>query len=176
MKPPKLIRIDLDKPIMELINKTDHKTLGIWAAGCAERVLPYFEEKYPQDYRPRKAIETLRTWIQTGEFKMKDIRESSLAAHTAAREVKEGDYIARSAARAAGQAVATAHVPTHAVGAAVYAATAIRDATGSVNEKVNKERDWQYKHLLYLNKKSGANSCAIQNLWRGPDKNMKRKF
>ena len=44
-------------------------------------------------------------------FKMADIRESSLAAHAAAREVKENDDAARSAARAAGQAVATAHVP-----------------------------------------------------------------
>jgi len=24
---------------------------------CAERILPYFETKYPQDHRPRRAIE-----------------------------------------------------------------------------------------------------------------------
>ena len=49
MKRPKLVRIDLDKPITELVSNTDHRTLGIWAADCAERVLPYFEEKYPGD-------------------------------------------------------------------------------------------------------------------------------
>lgn len=149
MKKLKLVRIDLDKPITDLVSKSDHKILGIWAADCAERVLPYFEEKYPKDNRPRKAIETLRIWIQNGVFKMADVRRDALAAHAAAREVKENDDAARSAARAAGQALATAHVPTHSIAAAVYAATAVRDATGSINE-TNKERDWQYQHLLDL--------------------------
>lgn len=143
----------MDKPITELVSQSDHKILGIWAADCAERVLHYFEEKYPEDNRPRKAIEALRTWIQTGLFKMADVRKSSFSAHAAAREVKENDDAARSAARSAGQAMATAHVPTHSIGAAVYAATAVRDATGSIDETI-KERDWQYQHLLDLNKKT----------------------
>jgi hypothetical protein len=149
MKRPRLVRIDLDKPITDLVKKTDHKTLAVWAADCAERVLPYFEEKYPEDNRPGKAIEALRTWVRTGVFKMADIRAGSLAAHAAAREVREGDDAARSAARAAGQALATAHVSTHSIGAAVYAATAVRDATGSIDE-AGKERDWQYQYLLDL--------------------------
>ncbi|MDD4995558.1 MAG: hypothetical protein PHW53_03795 [Patescibacteria group bacterium] len=149
MKKPKLIRIDLDKPITRLVGKSDHKTLGIWAADCAERVLHYFEEKYPKDNRPQKAIKALRTWVKTGVFKMADIRGYSLAAHAAAREVKEDDDAARSAARAAGQAVATAHVQTHAIGAAIYAATAVRDATGSIDAAA-KERDWQYRRLLKM--------------------------
>ena len=169
MKKPKLVKTDLDKPITELVSKSDHKTLGIWAADCAERVLPYFEEKYPEDNRPRKAIEALRTWVQTGVFKMADIRRDSLAAHAAAREVKENDDAARSAARAAGQAVATAHVPTHAIGAAVYAAAAVRDATGSI-DGTTKERDWQYRHLLDMNKTVGTTHPAKQTLWRSRQK------
>lgn len=152
MKKPKLVRIDLDKPIAWLVAKSDHKTLGIWAADCAECVLPYFEKKYPKDNRPQKAIEALRVWIKTGVFKMTDIRRDALAAHAAARAVKEGDDSARSAARAAGQALATAHVPTHALGAAIYAATAVRDATRSA-DAVAKERDWQYQHLCSLQNK-----------------------
>jgi len=148
MEKPKLVKTDLDNPITELAIKSDHKTLGIWAADCAERVLHYFEEKYPEDNRPRKAIEALRTWASTGVFKMADIRRDALAAHAAAREV-EKDNVARSAARAAGQALATAHVPTHSIAAAVYAATAVRDATGSIDE-TKKERAWQYQHLLDL--------------------------
>jgi len=169
MRKPKLVRIDLDNPITELASKSDHKTLGIWAADCAERVLPYFEEKYPKDNRPRKAIEALRTWVQTGVFKMVDIRKDSLAAHAAAREVKEDDAAARSAARAAGQAVATAHVPTHAIGAAVYAATAVRDATISVDD-TSKERDWQYQHLIDMNKTTGKTHPTKQTLWRSGHK------
>lgn len=165
MKKPKLVRVDLDLSVTELVSKTDHRTLGTWAADCAERVLPYFEEKYPEDNRPRKAIETLRTWVKTGAFKMADIRGASLAAHAAAREVKEDDDAARSAARAAGQAVATAHVPTHAIAAAVYAATVIRDATGSIGA-TNMERAWQYRHLLEMNKTLGTIDYAKQKLWR----------
>ena len=28
----------------DLVNKTDHQTLAVWAIDCATRVLPYFEE------------------------------------------------------------------------------------------------------------------------------------
>ncbi len=143
-----------DKRIVELVSKTDKKILAIWAIDCVERVMPYFEEKYPEDHRPRTAITTLSTWIITGIFKMADIRKAALASHAAAREVNE-DNAARSAARAAGQAVATAHVSTHSIGAANYALQAIYRATTDSSSSyaraaVVKERDWQYQHLLDL--------------------------
>ncbi|MFH0832309.1 MAG: hypothetical protein V1900_01115 [Candidatus Aenigmatarchaeota archaeon] len=137
-----------DERIVKLASKTDHKTLAVWAADCAKRVLPYFDEKYPEDNRPRNAITTLRTWIDTGVFKMAVIRKASLDAHAAAREVGENNA-ARSAARAAGQAVATAHVPRHSYGPAIYAQQAIHRATGS-DDAVAKEREWQHQHLLEL--------------------------
>ena len=148
-----------DERIVELVKITDRQTLAVWAVDCTERVLPYFEEKFPLDNRPRKAIETLQTWINTGIFKMEVIRRASLASHTAAREVGE-DNSARSAARAAGQAVATAHVPTHSIGAAIYALQAVHRATYSSDADggLSRERDWQYQHLLELREKSGLNS------------------
>ena len=140
-----------DVEMLELIKNTDHKTLAVWAIDCAERVLPYFKEKYPEDHRPRQAIETLQAWINTGVFKMAVIRMASLKSHAAAREVGE-DNAARSAARAAGQAVATAHVPRHSYGPAVYAQQATYRATSpsEADTAVAKERDWQYRHLLEL--------------------------
>jgi hypothetical protein len=89
--------------------------------------------------------------MNTGEFRMADIRKASLASHAAARDVGE-DNAARSAARAAGQAVATAHVPTHSIGAANYALQAIHRASSSSDAEaaVAKERHWQYQHLLEL--------------------------
>jgi hypothetical protein len=154
MRRPKLAVTNLDKPIAELVSKTTHKILAIWSADCAERVLPYFEEKYPEDTRPRKAIEACREWARTGVFRMADVRKTALAAHAAARDVKE-DNAARSAARAAGQALATAHVPTHALAAAIYAATAVRDAINSTDADIAtlKERGWQYQHLRSLTEK-----------------------
>jgi hypothetical protein len=140
-----------DESIVELVSKTDHKTLAVWAIDCVERVMPYFEGKYPEDHRPRKAIEALQKWIRTGIFKMADIRKAALDAHAAAREVGE-DNAARSAARAAGQAAATAHVPTHSIGAANYALQAIHRATdpSDADATVAKERDWQLAHLRKL--------------------------
>lgn len=141
-----------DEEMLELVSKTDHKTLAIWAIDCAERVMPYFEEKYPHDHRSRQAIETLKIWIDTGVFKMSVIRKASLDSHAAAREVGE-DSPARSAARAAGQAVATAHVSRHAYGSAIYAQQAIYRATNSM-DAVERERNWQYQHLLNLRDRS----------------------
>ncbi len=140
-----------DPATVELVSKTDHKTVAVWAIDCVERVMPYFEEKYPQDHRPRHAIETLQTWIDSGVFKMAVIRKASLDAHAAARDVGE-DNAARSAARAAGQAVATAHVPMHALGAANYALQAIYRATNpsDVDAAIAIERDWQLQRLLDL--------------------------
>jgi hypothetical protein len=140
-----------DQEMVALIKDTDHKTLALWAIDCAERVLPYFEETYPEDHRPRQAIEALQAWIHTGVFTMAGIRKASLDAHAAAREVGM-DTAARSAARAAGQAVATAHVSSHAYGPAVYAQQAISRATNPAEAAaaIARERDWQYHHLLEL--------------------------
>ena len=110
--------------------------------------MPFFEEKYPDDTRPREAIRILREWVNSGKFSMPVIRAASLAAHAAAREVKQADNAARYAARAAGQAVATAHVPTHALGPALYAYKAVA-ATHPLDIKaaIAKEQEWQFQRL-----------------------------
>jgi hypothetical protein len=140
-----------DDDMLALIQDTDQKTLAVWAIECAERVLPYFEQQFPADQRPRHAIEALQAWLQTGVFRMAVIRKASLDAHAAARDVG-ADTPARSAARAAGQAVATAHVPRHAYGPAVYAQQAIYRAAeaAEADAAVSRERDWQYQRLLQL--------------------------
>ena len=145
---------DKDEATSGLVAITDKNTLAIWAADCAERVMPYFEETFPDDPRPRHALDALHRWEETGVFRRADIRKAALDAHAAAREVGE-DSPARSAARAAGQAVSTAHVATHAIGAALYARQAVfraavagdRDAT-EVEAAVAREREWQYRRLV----------------------------
>ena len=134
--------IDIAKARATKFTKADQKLLAVWAADCAEHVLPYFEKKFPGDDRPRQAIAACRTWAQTGVFKMADVRRDSLNAHAAARTAPE-DSPARFAARAAGQAVATAHVATHALGAAWYGVKAAK-AAGKSGER---EREWQFRHL-----------------------------
>jgi hypothetical protein len=123
------------------LGEQDHRLLVLWAADCAEHVLPYFEEKYPKDDRPRKAIEAARAWTR-GEIRVGQARAAALATHAAARDA--GDDAARAAARAAGHAAATAHVAGHARGAASYAVKAVKTTTGS---DATTESDWQYERL-----------------------------
>ncbi|WP_067076929.1 putative immunity protein [Methanoculleus horonobensis] len=132
---------------MKKYSRDNQTTMATWAADCAERVLPLFEAAYPEDDRPRSAIETGRTWVRTGVFRMAEIRGASLAAHAAARDAK-GNDAACFAARAAGQAVATAHVPQHAFGGAYYAlkAVAAADPANAV-ANVTAEREWQAERL-----------------------------
>jgi len=147
---------NIDPFLLELANQTDHRTLGVWARECAERVLPYFEKNLPKDLRPRRALDVLKAWTETGVFAMAAIRGASLAAHAAARDADEASP-ARSAARTAGQAVATAHVPIHSVGAAIYALQAVHRAADPSKSATAaaKELDWQIRRLASLRKKSG---------------------
>ncbi len=138
-----------DPEMRELIKHIDHKILAIWAKQCAQRVLTYFTHNFPKDDRPQKALNELQNWINTRKFSMKVIRKASLDAHAAAREVGKDSPAAKSAARACGQAVATVHVKTHAYGPAIYAQQAIFRDTNSM-EKVNNERNWQYRELIKL--------------------------
>jgi len=131
-----------------LHNTYDHRLLGAWAADCAERLLPYFETPYPGDNRPRAAIETLREWADTGIFSMSVIRASSLAAHSAAKDVSKKNILASYAAHAAGQAVGTAHVPTHSLGTVLYSIRLLAELGSShAREIVEQELDWQIRRL-----------------------------
>jgi hypothetical protein len=153
MRKPRFSVTQKDEFMAELVNQTDQKILAAWAMDCVERVISYFEDTYPEDNRPRNAIESLHDWLNIGMFAMADIRKAALGSHAAARAVGE-DNAARSAARAAGQAVATAHVPAHSIGAAMYALQAIHRSADSADadSAVARERTWQYNHLLELRK------------------------
>ena len=51
----------LSDTITEVVKKCNHVTLAIWATDCAEHVLAYFEEKQPNNLRPRNAIDDAST-------------------------------------------------------------------------------------------------------------------
>ena len=119
-------------------DEQDQRILALWAADCAEHVLPFFEASRPEDDRPRKAIEAGRAWAQ-GEMACGKARAAAVAAHAAARAADEGP--ARAAARAAGHAAGTAHMAGHARTAADYA---VKAAAGTASAT---ERDWQRRRL-----------------------------
>lgn len=103
---------------------SDHQLLALWAADCAQHVLPFFEAAQPQDKRPRQAIELARSWAR-GAATMTEARTAAGHANAAARTLSGA---ARYAAYAAGQAAAVAHVAAHELGAAAYAIKAVRAA------------------------------------------------
>jgi Imm-5 like putative immunity protein len=91
------------------LDKRDHRSLALWTTDCAEHVLPYFEEKYPKDARPRDAVEAGRAWAR-GEIATSEAHAAAFAAHAAARDADQA--AARAAARAAAHAAATGLSPS----------------------------------------------------------------
>src|SRR3979411_3018932 len=81
------------------LTDADHQLLAVWAAACAEHVLPLFEAVQPADPRPRRGIEQARAWVR-GEVKMMQARAAGGAANSAARPLTGAP---RFAAYAAGQ-------------------------------------------------------------------------
>lgn len=89
------------------LTETHLRRIAIWAADCAERALPLFEEKAPGDLRPREAVEAIRAYAG-GERRTNLLRKRVWAALAAAREV--GDPSAAAAARAAASAAGVAYM------------------------------------------------------------------
>lgn len=123
--------------------QTIHEALARWAAWCAWRALYVFEERRPDDNRPRAAIESVRAW-ERGEVPMTACRDAAFAAHAAARDATEaGAPGAVEAARAAGQAAAVAHMFGHSPHAATYAAKAIGlHGAGETDRVTERARQW----------------------------------
>ena len=127
------------------LQDSDHHLLAVLAADCALHVLYLFEEKQPNDNRPRRAIELARAWAY-GEITMSQARAAGGHAMAAARVLSGA---ARHAAFAAGQAAVVAHVSAHELGAAAYAIKAVRTAAidGRAEEAGRIECEWQREQL-----------------------------
>ncbi|WP_407570953.1 putative immunity protein [Deinococcus altitudinis] len=127
------------------LTDADHRLLALWAATCAEHVLPLFGAVQPGDPRPRLAIEAVRAWTR-GDLGMMATRAEGGHAMAAARGLSGA---ARHAAYAAGQAGVTAHVAAHDLGAAAYAIKAVRAAAPArtADEAGRAECRWQREQL-----------------------------
>src|SRR6478736_4633351 len=109
----------------------DHHRLALWAAECAEHVLPLFETARPDDLRPREAIVAARAWTR-GELPMMQARALGGHAMGAARDLRGAP---RFASYAAGQAAVVAHVAEHDLGAAAYAIKSVVAAAPARREE-----------------------------------------
>ncbi|PIU21641.1 MAG: hypothetical protein COT15_01205 [Candidatus Diapherotrites archaeon CG08_land_8_20_14_0_20_34_12] len=150
------------QPLRELIEKQKHRTLVLWTIECANSILPIFEEKYPQDKRPREAIEAAKAWAN-GKIKMPIAKKAAHATHNAATAVAEEDPAACAAARAIGHVVGIIHVETHALGFVIYAITAFVYAARKkdADDVIAKKCKWLYDSLLYWE----ANIDKEKRIW-----------
>jgi hypothetical protein len=94
--------------LLRKVGALTQKSLRLFAADCAERVLPIFEKEFPNDDRPRRAIKAAR------DFARGKISDAARAA-------------ARAAAGAAARAAARAAAWAAARDAALYAARAAQN-------------------------------------------------
>ena len=114
--------------------------LVLAACACAETVLPLFEKKYPNDDRPRKAIEAARGWARGAEV-VATVRSAAAAAYAAAAAA----YAAYAAAAAAYAAYAA-----YAAAAAAYAADAAYAASAAAYDASRSARAGKMKELADL--------------------------
>jgi hypothetical protein len=154
---------EADKSVAEqarLIRKVktwNDKTLRLYAADCAERVLGLYEKQYPKDDRPRKAIQATRDFA------------NGLITKDAAHAAAYAAYAANAANAAAAAAAAAAARDANAAANATYAAYAAANATYAAADAAAKaanaavdaayaaantvaaaaEREWQRKRLKY---------------------------
>ena len=106
--------------LVRRIETWNDKTLRLYAADCAERVVSLYEKDYPTDTRPRKAIQAARDFAN-GKITAEELNAAYYYAH---------------AAYAADAAAAYAYAAAY---AAAYAVAHAADA----------ERKWQVERLRY---------------------------
>jgi len=111
----------LQQPKWYKNEETRKKVQQQFAILCAEKVLHIFEEKYPDDSRPRKSIEAAKNYL---ENPTEENKKFAYAAATAAAAYAAASYAYAAYAAAAATAYA-------AYAAASYAATAYAAATAA---------------------------------------------
>ena len=89
--------------LIRKLNTWNDRTMRLFAADCAERVVTIYEKEYPDDDRPRLAIQAARDFAN-GKITKKQLDAARAAAWNAARDA--AGAAARDAAWAAARAAA----------------------------------------------------------------------
>lgn len=146
--------------LIRLIQLQNHRTLVMWALDCAKSTLKQFEEKYPNEHRPRTCLLLSEAWAR-GEMKMPDAKRAILDSHAVAKEIDDREYGAL--CHAIGHAGATVHVGTHALGLPMYELTALVIKYGKDNyqKPVSEKIQYYYDRLLYWQ----DNACKLEVSW-----------
>ncbi len=134
----------------------------MWALDCAKVPLVRFEEKYPNELRPRTALELCEAWSR-GKIKMPAAKRAILEAHAVAKEIDDDVYGVL--CHAIGHAGATVHVETHALGLPFYELTSLvlKHEKDKYPEKVREKINYYCQRLLYWQE----NIDKVDGEWAG---------
>ena len=133
-----------------LFRDQNHRTMVLWALDLAAESVARLEEKYPDETRPREAMEAARAWA-AGKIRMRLAQRKILDCHALAKEIDSKEDIAL--CHAVGQACAVVHTAGHAIGYPMYDLSAIVYRLGSEScaEAVEQRRREYISKLFYWN-------------------------
>lgn len=129
--------------LVQLMSTQKRRTLVLWVFECGRETLEMFEDRYPDELRPRKAFDICEQWAQ-GNVKMPEAKQAILDCHGVCKEIEDEYSIAL--CHAIGQGLSTIHAKGHALGLAFYELTAIvlrnpDDYQGAVERKIKRYVD-----------------------------------
>ncbi len=134
--------------VMVLFQNQNHRVMALWAFDLAEESVEQLKAKYPDEKRPRQALEAARDWA-CGKIKMRLAQRKILDCHAFAKETVRKEDAA--ICHAIGQACAVVHTAGHAIGYPVYDLTSIVYQLGIENciEAVEARKQVYKDKLLY---------------------------
>lgn len=138
--------------LVERVGVLTRFAVRLFAADCAERVLPVFEQTYPLDDGPRRAINAVRQYARGEADAFELLIAGILASNAAARALEAGDRAAWLAALAAADAThknTPLSTSDTAIGAVCAKAAAEDGAQHDARYTAESSmRSWQLQRLL----------------------------
>ena len=137
-----------------LFQDQSHKTMVLWALDLAAESVAKLAEKYPDEPRPREALESARDWA-AGRIKMPLAQRKVLDCHAFAKELDSKEDIAL--CHAIGQACAVVHTAGHAIGYPIYDLSAIiyRLGIDGCREAIERRKREYIDKLFYWHEHTG---------------------
>lgn len=105
-----------------LIEQQNHRAMALWALELSEEAVNVLEEKYPDETRPREALNASKLWA-FGEIRMREAQRKILDCHAFAKEIDSLEDIAL--CHAIGQGCAVVHTVDHFAPDRIFQYTAV---------------------------------------------------
>ena len=147
------------QPLLQAFQVQNRRTLVLWALTCVQEPAALLQTRYPEDSRPRQAVELATAWA-AGSIKMPLAKHGILAVHAMAKEVAAAADAAL--CHAVGQGCAAVHTEGHAIGLALYELTAIvLSSNGDTCISALEKRIAEYEAALPRCKAEAENPCRL---------------